>query len=512
MSLTYAQTGRRCSCGGMPGPTGECAACRAKRLARERAAAGRNGVRVSKPGDRDEREATRVADTVMHAPEPTQATRLAGGSVGTGGTPLPRSTRRFFEPRLGHDLSGVRVHADGPAAASARALGARAFTTGANIVFGKAEYAPATRAGQRLLAHELAHVVQQRERPALRSTIQRDITLTDPGGEVVHPPGAMGPWPTKAFELDGWLDTLCPEGNWDVNATTGVVSSADRATFCGAKPTKGHAHHTTGAHPTSCGCLCDLTAAGSKKVEVQIDENLTVGGTSTPLIPLGEAATSHTSATEKVSAFTGRAQGIAGAGATTPLAGAGRAQTIPSPAWLIFGHEVCGHARLQAGGMPPTFIGHATTPEGTQTTVDVENRIRREHSTIAASLGIRGGAFRAKTGGAFANHSGAVYRVAAGETLSKIATRCGIAVASMLTHIWRSDGSEITAADKDKLAAGEELLVEGIDWHEVIAGETMDSIAKIWNIPLASLKRANPQVTGPSFSIHVGDRLMIPAT
>jgi LysM repeat protein len=229
--------------------------------------------------------------------------------------------------------------------------------------------------------------------------------------------------------------------------------------------------------------------------------------------PLGEAATTHKSATDKVSAFTGREfTGITGAGATKPLAGAGRAQTIPDPPWVIFGHEVCGHARLQAGGMPPTFIGHATTPEGTQTTVDVENRIRREHSTVAASLGMRGGAFRAKTGGAFAGHSGAVYRVAAGETLAKIATRCGIAGATMLAHIWRSDGSEITAADKDTLAAGEELLVEGIDWHEVIAGETMASIAKIWNIPLASLTRANPQVTGPSFTIRVGDRLMIPAT
>lgn len=66
-----------------------------------------------------------------------------------------------MEPRLGHDFSGVRVHADGQAAASARSLGARAYTVGADIAFGRGEYAPETTEGRRLLAHELTHVVQQ---------------------------------------------------------------------------------------------------------------------------------------------------------------------------------------------------------------------------------------------------------------------------------------------------------------------------------------------------------------
>ncbi len=77
------------------------------------------------------------------------------------GRPLEPATRRFMEARLGHDFSQVRVHADGKAAASAQAVKARAFTVGRDVVFGSGEYAPGSREGQRLLAHELVHVVQQ---------------------------------------------------------------------------------------------------------------------------------------------------------------------------------------------------------------------------------------------------------------------------------------------------------------------------------------------------------------
>ena len=77
------------------------------------------------------------------------------------GQPLDVSTRTFMEPRLGNDLSRVRIHSDLEASKSARAVDARAFTVGQSIVFGKGQYAPGTRDGRRLLAHELVHVVQQ---------------------------------------------------------------------------------------------------------------------------------------------------------------------------------------------------------------------------------------------------------------------------------------------------------------------------------------------------------------
>jgi hypothetical protein len=66
-----------------------------------------------------------------------------------------------MESRFGHDFSRVRVHTDADAAQSARSIDARAYTSGGDIVFGSGEYAPHTFAGQTLLAHELAHVVQQ---------------------------------------------------------------------------------------------------------------------------------------------------------------------------------------------------------------------------------------------------------------------------------------------------------------------------------------------------------------
>jgi hypothetical protein len=80
----------------------------------------------------------------------------------SGGKALAPTVRRTMESRLGHSFADVRVHSDGAAAGQARALGARAFAIGRDVVFGAHQFAPGTPAGQALLAHELAHVVQQR--------------------------------------------------------------------------------------------------------------------------------------------------------------------------------------------------------------------------------------------------------------------------------------------------------------------------------------------------------------
>ena len=92
--------------------------------------------------------------------------------------PLPQSTRAFFEPRFGYDFSQVRVYTDTPSAESARALNARAFTAGRNVVFAAGQYAPETNIGQRLLAHELTHVVQQSS--AVTSLADKSILPVDP--------------------------------------------------------------------------------------------------------------------------------------------------------------------------------------------------------------------------------------------------------------------------------------------------------------------------------------------
>jgi hypothetical protein len=85
---------------------------------------------------------------------------LAQDAFAGGGAPLPAESRGLFEGRLGADLGGVRVHTGAAAAQAARAIGARAFTLGADVAFAEGEYAPESSGGRRLLAHELAHVVQ----------------------------------------------------------------------------------------------------------------------------------------------------------------------------------------------------------------------------------------------------------------------------------------------------------------------------------------------------------------
>lgn len=80
--------------------------------------------------------------------------------LGTG-LPLDTASRRYFEPRFGTDLSHVRIHTDSTAERSAHSVNARAYTVGSNIVFGADQFSLASDQGRRLMAHELAHVIQQ---------------------------------------------------------------------------------------------------------------------------------------------------------------------------------------------------------------------------------------------------------------------------------------------------------------------------------------------------------------
>ena len=75
--------------------------------------------------------------------------------------PLDAATRAFFEPRFGQGFGDVRVHTDPTAARSAQAANARAYTIGRDVVLGKGQHSRGPSANRRLLAHELAHVVQQ---------------------------------------------------------------------------------------------------------------------------------------------------------------------------------------------------------------------------------------------------------------------------------------------------------------------------------------------------------------
>jgi hypothetical protein len=225
---------RKCACGGTPGPDGECAGCRRKRLGLQRhttsqteparallgshpghdfgrtpvyaPAENQQKLMVNTPGDVYEQEADRVADRIMRMPHAQVQRDRAGGRraerpadssgmpeapsiahevLNSPGQPLEPPTRAFFAPRFGHDFSHVRVHTDAAAAQSARAVDASAYTVGRDIVFASGKYEPDTDNGRRLLAHELTHVAQQDSHMLLRgAVIQRDDGKPKSGGPV----------------------------------------------------------------------------------------------------------------------------------------------------------------------------------------------------------------------------------------------------------------------------------------------------------------------------------------
>jgi hypothetical protein len=92
------------------------------------------------------------------------------------GRALDPATRDWVGQQLGDGLEDVRVHDDADAAQLARSVSARAFTTGPDVYFGAGEYRPGTGEGDRLLAHELTHVVQQRGAPTTGP-----LTVSEPG-------------------------------------------------------------------------------------------------------------------------------------------------------------------------------------------------------------------------------------------------------------------------------------------------------------------------------------------
>lgn len=97
------------------------------------------------------------------------------------GRPLDGGVRSGMERRFGHDFSRVRVHSDEKSAATTRAYGALAYTTGSDIVFSPGQYRPDTATGRWLLAHELAHVVQQAGAPSAVQT--KDVSTPGDAAE-----------------------------------------------------------------------------------------------------------------------------------------------------------------------------------------------------------------------------------------------------------------------------------------------------------------------------------------
>ena len=159
---------RKCACSSSA-LTGDCEDCKKTKLIQRKAA-----------GDRRE--------NISAPPLVSEVLRSAG-------QPLDDETRAFMEPRFGHDFSRVRVYTDEAAAKSAQAVNALAYTVGQRVVFDAGQYRPQTNEGRLLIAHELAHTLQQTTAAPLPSTAM----AVAPGGDPAE------------READRWADRVMSE-------------------------------------------------------------------------------------------------------------------------------------------------------------------------------------------------------------------------------------------------------------------------------------------------------------
>lgn len=347
---------RACACGTHAHGAAQCPACAGVRAGQ----AAQRALPIGPPGDRFEREAERVADRIMrsplpgaresddHPPSPPAARQpistLGGGATGSTiptlpgarGRALDRDTRERMETRFGHDFSRVRVHTGAGAARSAQAVGARAYTVGQHIVFGSGQFAPGSEAGQRLLAHELTHTIQQGDGGR---RVQRLVEVSG-GASAVN-------------EVLGHFDALCGNGNFATQSGNRITSDCQESS-------------------PGCDCLCDVTTNPSKLITIELfsvsnspaSRRLHDGSTETVPMPSEGPRTTSVSSDPTVH--------IPAAGSTAILFGAFLDNDSPFMAnnTRLLAHELCGHARFGT-----SYAGDKGNRPGHDATIRIENSI-----------------------------------------------------------------------------------------------------------------------------------------
>ena len=200
----------------------------AARIEAKQTTPGDGGLMIGGVHDPAEKAADQVADRVLPSSEGKgqedmirnkTAPNVSSAAAGAGpvaasadvtrsirslgcGKPLDRADRAFFEPRLGTDLSSVRIHDGSAADRASQGMQARAFTLGNDIAFARGEHQPGTQIGRRLLAHELAHTLEHGRgnvRPKIRRAmkfeyqIKKNRLYRDDGRKVLPLPRKYGP-------------------------------------------------------------------------------------------------------------------------------------------------------------------------------------------------------------------------------------------------------------------------------------------------------------------------------
>lgn len=366
---------------------------------------------------------------------------LTRNVLAESGHSLSVATRAFMEPRFGRDFSAVRVHTGEPAARSARSLNALAYTVGDHLVFDQGQYTPGTATGNRLLAHELTHVVQQR---GSHPNLQEKLKVEAPGTvaereadtvaeQVIHgqsarvaqkaPPAIMrtlrveeadqpvptpnpnGPTPTRAAAIEGYLQQLAPQGGIQVHRSSGMVSATGE--FCQSRGFFGRLGRglasgfqtgaRIGAYALGVGAIPGAILgaliggiAGIFGSDSQAEESSTptgstcvcdfINGRNPWTIRVSDQETPLTGDTfvRVTGPYSPRAYGAATV--------SGRLDTVEP--WLALGHELCGHAWLQEHHQDED-IRPGVDALHHHRTVDRENLLRQEHGLEARGYHLR---------------------------------------------------------------------------------------------------------------------------
>jgi hypothetical protein len=300
---------RKCHC------AGTCDSCRGPGIA------GQRKIAVGDSRDPLEREADRAADHVLAGRFRSDLSRIpisaqghaAGAAMRSqdmpvsveraldmSGTPLDPPLRQDMETRFGHDFSHVRLHRDGAAERSARDMAARAYTVGSHIVFAAGEFSPDTSSGRHVLAHELAHVVQQTGGAADLTGVPQlqRLEAASPGAENVPAPsticggGVAVPCtepdsgregsgkPATAWSLKVKVDIEAPTGDFVISnvghAFVEFLDSSGAAYTYGFYPNKALETPIPGFNPTVPGCVAHPDTSHAAAVDYTETFSVTV--------------------------------------------------------------------------------------------------------------------------------------------------------------------------------------------------------------------------------------------
>ncbi len=508
---------------------------------------------IGQPNDKREREADRTAEKVMRMHGPMSIQKGCLGCKESANTPgssksqtevnfirekldlskssgetLSGNTRVFMEKRLGTDFSNVKIHNNSDSVNLNRQLNSQAFTNGNNIYFNQGRYNPETSQGKHLLAHELTHVIQQNSNLPL-ATIQRTITVRDHTSQPPHlnktketkkEKKAINPLykgKSNAGIIKLMLNKLCSKGMWDVDSNGKVYSTANN--FCM------DANIKASGTPSSCECLCELEKKSNQDVTIIItDKSIDYAGRlQSNSISEGQGVSrTDKSVTLKNRKFFVAISGLdymeaKGTGDTKPVNSIPYPQIIRDPAWIILAHEMCGHVRLDLSKKDYDYL-HEHTEDYDKSAIDVENKIRREHSTSKDNYGIRLGAFDDLDDNV---HYGALVKIRKNMKISEIENMLNIPSGYYrpsnkdMRFVMKCKGKKTTLKNLEihkrifsydktwmnlfisktcrnvEFPKDSMFYMEGIFWHHTIKGETKARIAKMWSMNTKMLDNAN---------------------